>query len=330
MACKRDLPPRCYAKHGAFFYVSPDGKWHNLGRDKDKALREYSRLVVNTKGLDVSRMTGLIDTALPLICHGKAKSTVKSYRQCAARLRAIFAEFGVEDVKPKHVAQVKVSMLDTPNLANRFLTVLRLLFTYAVEQQLCEWNPATGIKPYPEAKRTRLLSDAEVEQVLAHCPARLKALVGLLRVSGQRVSDVLRLRRSDLTDEGVVFVQAKTGARVTLRWTPDLRAAVDAALALHGPVKRLTVFYGRRNAGGPPGYATILKQWRKAVAASGVKDANLHDLRAVAVTGAHRQGLDAQALAGHSSAAMTKRYIRDKVGVVVTPPALSKKVSKSG
>lgn len=324
-----DLPPRCYLKHGAFFYVTPAGKWVNLGRDRDKALREYAKLAVTTGALDISRMTGLIDTALPAICHGKAKSTAKLYRQAAARLRAIFAEFGVDDVKPKHVAQVKVSMRDTPNLANRFLTVLRLLFTYAVEQQLCEWNPASGIKPYPEAKRTRLLADAEIDQVLSHCPPRLKALVGLLRVTGQRVSDVLALRRSDLTDEGVVFVQGKTGARVTLRWTPDLRAAVDAALALHGPVKRLTVFYGRRNAGGPPGYATILKQWRRAVAASGVKDANLHDLRAVAVTNAHRQGTDAQALAGHSSAAMTRRYIRDKLGVVVTPPTLSKKVSKS-
>jgi integrase len=106
-------------------------------------------------------------------------------------------------------------------------------------------------------------------------------------------------------------------------------AAVDAALALHGPVKRLTVFYGRRNAGGPPGYATVLKQWRRAVVASGVVNANLHDLRAVAVTNAHRQGEDAQALAGHSSAGMTRRYIRDKLGVVVTPPALSKSVSKS-
>jgi integrase len=328
MARKRDLPPRCYAKHGAFFYVAPGGKWHNLGRDKDKALAEYSRLAVHGGKLDISRMTGLIDTALPIICHGKAKATVKSYRQVAARLRVIFAEFAVADVKPKHIAQVKVEMRGTPNLANRFLTVLRLLFTYALEQQLCEWNPAIGIKPYPEAKRTRLLSDAEIEKVLAHCPARLKALVGLLRITGQRVSDVLKLRRSDLTEEGVVFVQRKTGTRVTLRWTPDLRAAVDTALALHGPVKHLTVFFGKH--GKPPGYMTILKQWRKAVAASGVSDANLHDLRAVAVTNTHRQGGDAQGLAGHSSAAMTKRYIRDKLGVEVTPPSLSNKVSKSG
>jgi len=66
------------------------------------------------------------------------------------------------------------------------------------------------------------------------------------------------------------------------------------------------------------------------LAASGVPDANLHDLRAVAVTSMHRQGGDAQALAGHSSAAMTKRYIRDKMGVEVLPPTLSKQVSKIG
>lgn len=330
MSKTRDLPPRCYLKHGAFFYVTPAGKWVNLGRDRDKALREYSLIAVRPGTLDVGRMTGLIDTALPFICHGKAKSTVKSYRQVAARLKAIFAEFAVDQVTPKHVAQVKVSMRDTPNLANRFLTVLRLVFNYALEQQLCDWNPASGIKPYKEAKRTRLLTQDEVTAILAHCDPRMKALVGLLLVTGQRVSDVLKLNRADLTDDGVVFVQQKTKAKLLLRWTPDLRAAVDAALALQGQVSRLTVFYGRRNGGRPPGYATILKQWRRAVALAGVSDANLHDLRAVSITNMHRQGGNAQGLAGHSSAAMTKRYIRDKMGVELEPPRLSKQVSNLG
>lgn len=122
-----------------------------------------------------------------------------------------------------------------------------------------------------------------------------------------------------------MFVQQKTGAKLTIRWTPDLRAAVDSALALHKHVHALTLFVNRK--GAAPSYQRIYDQWTAAVTAAGVENANIHDLRAVAVTDAFRQGLDPQALAGHTSRAMTERYIREKMGTVVTPPALSKKVS---
>lgn len=326
MAKNRDLPPRCYEKHGAFFYVEPKTtKWVPLGRDKDAALAKYNTLVSQPGALSVGTMKGLVDTAMPTILRGKADSTAEQYTLCAKRIKKVFAEFKVEDVKPKHIAQVKMSMQTTPNMANRTLSVLRLLFAYAVEQQLCDWNPAIGIKPFEEKKRDRLLSEAEIAKVLAVAPPRMQALVGVLRLTGQRVGDVLALRRSAITDDGLVFKQEKTGAKLLIRWTPDLRAAVDAALALHTHVKALTLFVTRT--GGQPSYRTIRDQWQRAVQAAGVSNANLHDLRAVAVTDAHRQGLDPQALAGHSSRSMTARYIRDKMGVEVTPPSLSKKVS---
>jgi len=325
MSKTRDLPPRCYQKHGAFFFVDKTGKWNPLGRDKDAALVKYATLAAQPGMADMGTVKGLVDTALPLLLRGKAKSTCEQYAKCATRIKTIFAEFKVDDVRPKHIAQVKMSMQATPNMANRMLAVLRLLFGYAVEQQLCEWNPTIGIKPFPEAKRDRLLSSAEIDKVLAVAPPRLKALVNLLRLTGQRIGDVLALRRSAITDEGMVFVQEKTGAKLTIRWTPDLRAAVDDALTLHSGVKALTLFCTRN--GGQPAYKTVYDQWSAAVKAAGLENANLHDLRAVAVTDAFRQGLDPQALAGHTNRAMTERYIREKIGVVVTPPSLSKKVS---
>ena len=38
----RDLPVRCYRRHGAIYYVSPDGKWHRLGTDLEAALAAYN------------------------------------------------------------------------------------------------------------------------------------------------------------------------------------------------------------------------------------------------------------------------------------------------
>lgn len=320
---KRDLPPRCYLKHGAFFYVTPANKWVNLGRDRDKALQAYAAMAA--KPAAVSTMPGLVDAATASLLHGRAVNTQKQYKVALARIRSIFAEFRVEDVRPKHIAAVKVEMRETPNMANRVLTLLRLLFAYAIEQQLVEWNPTLGVKPHTQHKRTRLISHDEIEKIIAVAPPRLAALIYVLRLSGQRVSDVLALRRSDVTDEGLVFVQAKTGAKLLIRWNPDLRAAIDRALALHVNIKALTVFHDKH--GGPPSYHTTWEQWRTAVAKAGVPDARIHDLRAVAVTAAHRQGLDPQSLAGHTNRKMTERYIRDKMGVEAEAPLLSKKVS---
>ncbi len=327
MAKNRDLPPRCYEKHGAFFYVDPKTtKWVPLGRDRDAALAKYNTLVSQPGVLAMGTMKGLVDTALPTILLGKAASTRKQYTLSSRRIKVVFAEFKVEDVRPKHIAQVKMSMQKTPNAANRMLSVLRLLFAYAVEQQLCEWNPTHGIKPFPEAKRDRLLSEADIAKLLVVAPPRMRALIGILRLTGQRVADVLALRRSAITDDGLVFVQKKTGAKLLIRWTPDLRAAVDEAVSLSKKrISALTLF--QTSTGRQPSYQAIYNQWCRTVEAAGVHDANIHDLRAVAVTDAHRQGLDPQALAGHSSRSMTARYIRDKMGVEVTPPSLSKKVS---
>jgi integrase len=112
--------------------------------------------------------------------------------------------------------------------------------------------------------------------------------------------------------------------RLVVEWTPELRAAVEAAKALHTNVKALTLFHTRR--GGPPAYKTVRDQWDLACERAGVADAHLHDLRALSITDADDQGLNSQALAGHSDPRMTKRYIRaHKVPIVKGPRLLSKK-----
>jgi integrase len=59
-----------------------------------------------------------------------------------------------------------------------------------------------------------------------------------------------------------------------------------------------------------------------------VEDAHLHDLRAMSLTHAKAQGLNATALAGHTSEAMTARYLRSKEVPEVSGPDLSKIASR--
>jgi integrase len=94
---------------------------------------------------------------------------------------------------------------------------------------------------------------------------------------------------------------------------------VNSAKALYGNILALTLLHNRR--GKAPDYSTIKIQWDKARRAAGVLDARIHDIRAKALTDAKRQGLDATALAGHASPAMTARYIGLRESPVVSGPS---------
>jgi integrase len=308
------LPRSVYLKHGAYWHVR-SGRWQRLGATLEEALTAYARIIETPRG----GMPGLIDTVLEHLRPNLSKATIAQYATAARKLKKMLQQFAPDQVRPKHVAAIKVALAPTPNMANRCLSLLRQVFAWALEQQLVESNPAVGIKRHVEAKRGRLISMDEYARVHAKAGPRLQVIMDLLIRTGQRVGDVLRIRRADLTEEGIRFVQQKTGAKLVVPWTPELRAVVDRAKTLHGNIRALTLLHNRR--GKTPDYRTVADQWRAACAAAEVADAHIHDLRALALTHARRQGLNATRLAGHSSPVQTERYLRDREEPLASGPS---------
>lgn len=298
------LPPCVYLSHGGYYLVRK-GVWEPLGRDKAHALAEYARKVADAPQ---GSMGELIERVLAHIAPKKSATTNKQYRQLGDKLKKILAEFSPEQVQGKHIAAIKVKYASTPFYANRLVSVLRMVFSYAVEWQLVGANPAIGVARHSEARRERYITDAEYRAIYDQAGERLRTIMDLCYLTGQRISDVLRIRRADLTDSGITFRQQKTGAKLTVRWTMDLRATVERAKGLSGNVTALTLLHNRR--GRAPDYSTVKIQWDKARKAAGVPDARIHDLRAKSLTDTRKQGNDAQTLAGHTDGRMTERYIR--------------------
>ncbi|MFN8758694.1 MAG: tyrosine-type recombinase/integrase [Tagaea sp.] len=257
---------------------------------------------------------------MPVLTARVSPETAKQYRVAARKLQGIFAEFAPHDVQSRHVAQMRRGLAGTPNMANRCLTVLRLVFDYAVEEQLVDGNPCVGVKRLAETKRERLVELDEFNRIRAVAPPRLQCVMDLAYLTGQRIMDVVSLHRSAIRDEGIFFRQAKTDTRLIVRWTPELRAAVERAKALGGKVEGMTLF--RTRDGTAPAYRTVRDQWVAACQKAGVADTTMRDLRAMAATHAKRQGIPATALLGHTSEAMTARYLRDREVPVVDGPRI--------
>lgn len=311
----RHLPNCVYFKHGRHWYVK-GGKWHPLSPNLADALEEYAKLATGPQG----GMAELIDRVFAAVKPKLKQSTVDQYELAVRRLKDHLAEFSPEQVRPRDVAAIKNDYTSTPNLGNRIISFLRVVFDYALEWQLVDGNPCIGIKRHEEKKRNRYLTDREFKAIREAASPSGRAIFDIAYYTGQRIGDVLSIRLSDVTDEGIAFMQQKTGQRVLIKMAPELEDAVKAAKALPRPVRGLTLFCTLRG-GRKYSYSTVKEMWDRACKNAGVEDAHLHDLRAKAITDAKKQGKNAQALGGHTTEAMTNRYIRARDTIVADPPS---------
>jgi integrase len=311
----RHLPPCVYFKHGKHWYVKA-GKWADLGPGLEEAMAAYARLVAapTQRG-----MPDLIDRAMPILGRKWAKNTKRQMDQAAKILKRKLAEFEPSQVKPKHCAAIKQSMAETPNMANRVMSLLRQVFSQAVEWQEIDSNPCIGIDRLPEAKRKRLLTPSEWESIYSHAGPRLQVIMRVAFLTGQRIGDVLDIRRSQIGDDGISFKAQKTGKLLLVKWSPELHNAVRDALALH-KLPAMTLFLGRK--GKAPDYRSVHLQWAKACKAAEIGDARPNDSRAMSATATDAQGKNAQAILGHSSKTMTERYLRDRKATEVEGPSI--------
>lgn len=316
----RHLPACMYQKHGAYYLVRK-GKWERLGVDFQASLLEYAKRV------DVGKQEGmakLIDDAFAQMSKKLKPNTVKQYEAACTRLKEAFADFEPRDVMPRHVAALKMHMSDTPNMSNRIISVLRGVFSYALEKQLVDSNPCTGIRRHPENKRDRYVTDKEFEAICTKSSDSMRVIYEMCYLTGQRIGDVLAIRLSDISAEGIAFKQEKTSARLIVRMTPDLEDLVARVKALPRKIRGLTLFCSPRG-GKPVHYSSVKDAFAISCKKAGVIDATIHDLRAKSLTDTDDQGNNAQKLGGHTDAKMTARYLRLRKIDVAEPPAMPKK-----
>lgn len=303
-----------YEKHGAFYLVRR-GKWTRLGGDLHTALMEYARAVAKP----ADGVPDLIDKAMPALVADVAPSTVTQYAYCARLLKELFAEFRPEQVRHGDVVQMMDGFKDRVAIANRMLTVLRLVYRWALDRQIVETDPTVSVKRHKQAARDRLISPREFAAIYAECAPWLQCVLDLCYLTGQRIGDVLTIERAHLETDGIYFKQQKTGKRLVVAWTPELRDAVTRAEKETGQVINMTYLIAGRG-GRLRAHSNVWRSFKLAAAKAGVENVTLHDLRAMSGTEVDRQGGNATELLGHTDRRTTAIYLRDKSPKLVSGP----------
>ena len=309
----KNLPPRMFHKHGAFYYVTRINgkqKWFRLDKDYQLALYKYADM--EGKTTDKGTVSGLIQRYRSDVLPGKAAKTQADRKWQLDRLDKVFGKMRLEAVTPPHIQQY-LDKREKKISANREIKLLSTLYRHAISWGLCSSNPCESAFYHPEPGRDRYITDAEFERLKTNSDPMMRAVIEFAYLVGARRQDILKLERKDITDDGVYIRQGKTGKRQLFYMTPELDRVIKSAKRVNRKAKNLKYLFTNKK--GQQITATGFNSaWRRLREAVGLVDVNFHDIRAKAITDAYQErGLDyAQKLGGHENRDQTEHYIKKK------------------
>lgn len=195
-----------------------------------------------------------------------------------------------------------------PGMGNLTRAVLRRVMQFAVKQRRRPDNPMVGIDPFKVGEH-HTWTDAELRQFEKkwRLGTRQRLAYALLLYTGQRVGDVAKMNRADVSEGMIHVVQDKTGAELYIPIAPELQAAMKAC-----PAKGLTII-------GDPHGRPIKRAALSRLMRAAIKDAGLpprcvsHGLRKAAMRRlAEADATEKQiaAVSGHKTLKEVERYTK--------------------
>lgn len=313
----KHLPARMYRKHGAYYFVDADNKWHWLGVSLAEAYRGFAEFCPDTAV--VKTMNDLADKYQREVIPSYPVKGQKNKAKHIERIRAVFGRMPLDDIAPKHVRAFRDKLGKRkgrewlkPTLANRTLGTLSHMFTMAVEWDIVEANPCRDVLRPPEPKRTRYVEDHEYWAVHKECPPMHQLVMELAWLTGLRREDLLNLTRDSVTDGGLLAHTSKTDKPLLFMWSDELREVIRKAQAIPPQVRRVIICNRQGEKYTPDGFSAVWRRARQRALNSGeLKESyRFNDLRSKSASDDADVDRASNRL-GHTSRQTTERfYIR--------------------
>ena len=262
------------------------------------------------------------------------------------RIRPALGHLPVSCVAKADVLKFHASLQNTPGRANRAVSALRALMTFAEDVGLrpVHSNPARKIKLYRERGRERFLSEAEIGKAAeAIAAVEYDGKIGPHAAAGLRLALFTGARSGEITAAKWEHVdRARRIIRLPDSKTNEPRTIhlSDAAMEVLAAVPRVGPYIV---AGAKPNepLKNLGRCWTVARKRAGLNDVRLHDLRHSYASLAAARGVSLQMigkLLGHKVAATTQRYahlardavatVNDELGEAMTAAITSDKLMK--
>lgn len=306
----KHLPKYVTVINGSYWYRPDENTNIKLAREGDlpTMYKKYAELLVEVPAGPITTMNDLFDRYIADIVPKMAERTQKDYTWIIGKLREVFGHMKPNDILPRDIG-LFLDVKKGKQSRNRMVAVLSAVFTKAVGRwYVADRNPCMGVERNDSQKRTRYVSDEEFKAVYSIMLPRQQIAMDLALLTGQRQGDLLKLTWENVREDGIYFQQGKTGKRLLVEYSPELRAVLERARKLLPEIPRKYVL--RRRQGLPytsQGFKAIwIRYMRKAVEKGLIAEKfTFHDLRAKSVSDTLNIQ-EAFERAGHTSMAMTR------------------------
>jgi len=247
-----------------------------------------------------------------------AKSTRTNYGRVLrlAELPEGLGAVDVEVIRPSLVQAFLDGLAATPGIQRIARTAIKAVENWALIRDLLPYPISTGTQTIAMDGVHEPWSDQHVMLATAHARPDLARVIRIAVHTGQRGSDIVKMRWSDLEERdghpGVNVIQKKTGRRLWIPFTAELRAEITTW------EKQPPFFLTLKRDGSPYTREHLSWHWSRErevnEALAPLREAGLvlHGLRATAVVRARKAGASVLQIASMfgMSEPMVARYSR--------------------
>ena len=337
-----NLPPHMRARRRGetiYYYYDKGGKPRveiSLGKVYIEAVRKWSELAGKT-AMPLIYFKDIADRYLLEVVPTKAERTQKDNIKEMQHLLAFFNNppAPITEIRPIHIRQYMNWRSDNgtkaTTRANRDKSLLSHIFNKAREWGALDTvNPCQGIKGFKEVGRNIYIEDEVLNAIYQIASQPLKDALDLAYLCGQRPSDTVAMCVDDFKNDELKVYQDKTGAKIRMSVTGELKPLIERILKNKQSHKIFTTQLITTETGMPISQDALRQRFDEArdkamilnpKIAKEIRAFQFRDLRAKAATDkAENSSMrDAQMQLGHTSMAMTEHYVRKRRGQKVTP-----------
>lgn len=260
-----------------------------LGSDYVEAVRKWADLQQGDARATAARLVIFGDVADRYVREElvkKADRTRRDYLDHLVHLRKWFGDGPMSKIEPIHIRQYLDSRREAPVRANREVSVFSAIWNLAREWGATDRpNPVTGVKRHSESARTTYITDQEYQALYRVAPIVLRDAMDLAYLTGQRPSDALRMRETDIRDGCLEVRQSKTGMPLRIEIVGKLAALIDRLRTRKAGMKIHDTALIVGTHGKPVSQHYIRTLWVRARTEAGLPaELQFRDLRAKAVS----------------------------------------------
>ncbi len=333
------MPPNCWFDQNTKHYKyrrRDNGRCYSLGKDKAKALnaaKQLNSLLMEDQDL-VAKVMGTTHTLkhyietrfIPEHLQNRMLSH-KTLHEHNLKLKVLttssICNLCLDDITVRGIADFLNQF--PPTQANRYRSLLNLIFRYALSEGLVSTNPVKATLNRKLIKSRQRLSIQAFNDIYSFADPWLKNAMDIGLLTLQRREDILKMKFSDIKEGFLYVVQHKTAkhgkaAFLKIKIGKRLNSVIErcrddivSPFLVHRLPDRLIKRSVEHHTQVMPDY--LSKAFTKARDSTNLFDdvdpkvkPTFHEIRSLGITLYEDAGIDAQTLAGHANRLMTDKY----------------------